>query len=57
MVGSGAPMMSRRNIDQTIAAIPMLLACIAGVARAQMPSDSMGLPIPTTIVLVEARAR
>jgi len=44
-------MMSRQNIGQTIAAIAMLLACIAGVARAQMPSDSMGLPIPTTIVL------
>ncbi len=53
MVGSGAPMMSRRNIYQTVAAISMLFACIAGVARAQMPSDSMGLPIPTTIVLAK----
>jgi len=29
------------------------LAGAAGIARAQMPSDAMGLPIPTTIVLVK----
>jgi hypothetical protein len=44
-------MMSWRNTWQPIVAIVMLLACIASVARAQMPSDPMSLPIPTTIVL------
>ncbi len=29
----------------------MLIAGAVGAARAQMPSDAMGIPIPTTIVL------
>jgi hypothetical protein len=33
--------------------ILMLFVGVAGAARAQMPSDPMGLPIPTTIVLAK----
>jgi hypothetical protein len=46
-------MMSRRSTYQKIFAIAMLLACSGGGARAQMPSDPMGLPIPTTIVVAK----
>jgi hypothetical protein len=46
-------MMSWRNTWQAIITLAIPLACIVGVARAQMPSDSMGLPIPTTIVLAK----
>lgn len=46
-------MMSRRRTYRAMIAITMLIAVLTGVARAQMPSDPMGLPIPTTIVLAK----
>jgi hypothetical protein len=46
-------MMSWRNRCSVFLAIAMLLASTPGAARAQMPSDAMGLPIPTTIVLAK----
>ncbi|HXR25451.1 MAG TPA: hypothetical protein VN742_08835, partial [Candidatus Binataceae bacterium] len=45
--------MLRRNTYLPIVAITLLLACPASVAKAQMPSDAMGIPIPTTIVLAK----
>jgi hypothetical protein len=45
--------MSRRNISQRIVTILLLLGCAGRVANAQMPSDPMSLPIPTTIVLAK----
>jgi hypothetical protein len=41
------------NTWPAIVALTLLLVCAANVARAQMPSDAMGLPIPTTIVLAK----
>jgi hypothetical protein len=46
-------MFSPRKPFIAILVLMILAVVVAGIARAQMPSDPMGLPIPTTLVLAK----